>query len=459
LCERALEAVDTLDDDDPGLRAEILMLTARSLHVGGLAETARQRALSAAALARECGDAARLAEAGVAYQGELGMWSSPSDAVGAEIMREGLAALGNNRADVRARALSALAHGLVLEPGGAALPEADAAISAAREAGDDRALCHALLVRAWAVRGVLPVSERLAAAMEAVETARAAGDRYHEISSQYLLGNGLLNGGDLEGAEAAFVATDFRGALEGWSISDFRASRALAEGRLEEAAALADVTHTLGTALGDTNDGIRALQRWSISRYTGDFDAAARWHDECAATAVGLVFPTAAMAALAAGNEREARELLASWVRDIQPLVPEIMRYSAIHWVSQLAFELDTYEGLELWPEYAERFPGELLGADAGLLGAADAARGRFAALAGDVARAVELLEAGHALHERLSLHQLSVESGIDLGAVLLRRDRPGDRARGVDLLRTTADMAQTIGMVPAAARARSLMA
>ena len=109
--------------------------------------------------------------------------------------------------------------------------------------------------------------------------------------------------------------------------------------------------------------------------------------------------------------------------------------------------------------EYAERFPGEMLGSDAGLVGAADAVRGRFAAVRGDLDRAVDLLEAGHALHTRLGLHQLVVESGLDLGIVLLQRDQAGDRERATDLLRSTADLADTIGMSPAAARAGALIA
>ena len=150
---------------------------------------------------------------------------------------------------------------------------------------------------------------------------------------------------------------------------------------------------------------------------------------------------------------------LAAWARDIQDLVPEIMRYSAIHYVSQLAFELGPLVGLEGWPEYAECFPGELLGADAGIIGASDAARGRFAAVQGDLDRAVELLEAGHAMHARLELPQLSVETGLDLGIVLLRRGKAGDGDRAAALLRTTAELASTIGMVPAEARARALIA
>ena len=457
--ERALEAVDIFDEDDPGLRSEILSAMAQALQVGGFAESAHERALAAAALARQAGDAARLAFAGIAYQGELGMWASPSDSVGAEIMREALAGLGADRPEVRARALSALAHGLVNAPGGLALPEADAAVAAAREAGDTHAECHALLVRTWAVRGMLPVSDRLAAANEAVATARTADDRWHEISSLYLLANALLNNAELDDAELAFAAADFRCALEDWAITDYHGARAVAEGRFAEGAVLADAAHMLGTAIGDTNDGIHALQRWTIACQTGDFDAARRWHAECAATVLGLVFPTGALTALAAAEHDRARDVFAAWARDIQPLIPDIMRYSAIHYVSHLVFALDALDGVEGWPAYAERFPGELIGADAGLLGASDAARGRFAAVQGDLDRSVERLEAGHAMHMRLALPQLIVETGLDLGIVLLRRDEAGDGDRATTLLRTTAELASTVGMVPSEARARALIA
>jgi hypothetical protein len=130
-----------------------------------------------------------------------------------------------------------------------------------------------------------------------------------------------------------------------------------------------------------------------------------------------------------------------------------------IHYLSNLVFRLETLDGLAAWPAYAERFPGELLGADAGILGACDAARGRYAAVEGDLDRAIELLAAGHAMHERLELPQLSVETGLDLGIVLLRRDRAGDGDRAMALLRTTVELARTIGMVPAEQRARSLIA
>ena len=134
------------------------------------------------------------------------------------------------------------------------------------------------------------------------------------------------------------------------------------------------------------------------------------------------------------------------------------MRYSAIQYISQLVFRLEMLEGLEGWPAYAEGFPGEMLGADAGLIGASDAARGRFTAVQGDLDRAVDLLAAGHAMHAGLGLHMLSVESGLDLGDLLLRRDGVGDRDRAATQLLETAELAHSIGMVPAETRARSLL-
>jgi len=458
LYERALDAMDALDDGDPGLRAEVNSELAHAYHGMGAAELAREHALAAADLARAAGDPARLAEAGNAYQGELGVWASPSDPVGAAIIREGLSALGTGRPDIRARALSALAQGLILSPGGA-LHEADEAVAAAREVGDDPALCHALLVRAWAVRGVLPAADRQRAAEEALAAARTNDDRYHELGSHYQLANAWLNQGDLERAKTGFLQTsEFRGALEGWAIADFRATYAIAQGRFEEADELSDAAHRLGGALGDTNEGIHALQRWTSALVTGNGEASRRWQQQCATTAIGRVIPTDSVTVLELGDEHEARELLAAWVQGVPPLLPEIMRYAIIHYVSRLAFHLDALTGLEELVDYAERFPGEMLGSDAGLMGAADAARGRFAAVLGNLDAAVTLLEAGHALHTRLELHQLSVESGLDLGTVLLRRNQGDDRDAATELLEKTAHLAGDLGMTPAQAQADALM-
>jgi class 3 adenylate cyclase/tetratricopeptide (TPR) repeat protein len=458
LYERALEVVDLVGvDDEPLTRSDILAAMADAQHGMGDAELAHRSALAAAALARQGRDAARLCKAGIAYQGELGIWATPSDPVGVDLMREGLANLDQDADGARARTLGALAQAILLVPGGA-LDEADEALAAAREAGDDMALMRALQTRAWAVRGVLPVADRLQAAEAAVQQSVRQGDRYYELVSRYLLANAHLNAGDLTAAAESFGhAAEFRGGLEGWAIADFRAALAVAQGHLAESIELADEAARLGLALGDTNEGVHAMQRWTVALLQGDLDGLKRWHERCAQTAIGLTIPTGALSSLACDGPGAARAELDAWVRDIKPLVPDIMRYSAVHYLSRLAFELDTTDGFEEMVDYADRFEGELLGADAGFIGSADAARGRYAAVAGDLGRAVELLEAGHAFHVRLDLQQLIVESGVDLGTVLLRRAGPGDEVRACELLGQAEELADRIGMVPWAARARAL--
>jgi class 3 adenylate cyclase/tetratricopeptide (TPR) repeat protein len=459
LYERALEVVDLLDDDDPGTRADILSAMAHAHHGLGESDAARARALTAAELARGVNEPARLAEAGIAYQGDLGVWARPSDPIGVEIVREGLDALGPDRPDIRARGLASLAHALILAPGGA-LAEADEAVEAARSAGDERVLSDALVVRAWAVRGTLPVDQRLRAAEGAVAFAVDHNYRQNELSACYQLGNAQLQMGDLAGAAETFArGSDFRGAMEGWSVADFQASLAIAEGRFAEAEALSDRAHSLGEALGDTNDFVHAYQHWTLAIAVGDVAEAQVWHERGAATVAGSVVPSAPITALAAGDDAQARRLLAAWIDEIQPLLPGIMRYVMPHHLSMLALQLATVAGLDDLIKDADRSAGELLGSDAGILGAADAARGRFAAVRDDLDTAVALLEAGHALHLRLELHQLIVESGLDLGRILLRRNGPRDQEVAQHVLGETAQTAERIGMAPALRDARALLA
>ena len=464
LYARALEAVDALDHDDPGLRAMVLTLMATVEQGAGDPERARGRALDAAELARRAGDSVRLTEAGIAYQGELGMWAAPSDPVSAEIIREGLAGLAPDRLDVRARALSALAQGLILAPGAAALTAADEAIAAARDARDELALRQGLLLRAWAVRGALPATERARAAEDAIGAMQTGGDRYGELAARYHLANARLTQGDLDAAAAEFLMTsESTGALAGWAIVAFRASLAIAQGRFHESIALSDEAHELGSAVGDTNDGIHAGQRWQAARAVGDFAGARRWHEQAQLTAIGSVVPTGVFCALDEGDEAGARAALRAWTETIADLLPNVIRFFVTAQVGELVLELDLdldeLDGLQEFADYAERFPGELFGSDVLILSAVDVARGCFAAAQDRLDDAVTLIETGHALHQRLELRALEVESALALAQVLTRRDQPGDRERAVTMLAAAAELARTLGMAPAEAKARALLA
>ena len=83
---------------------------------------------------------------------------------------------------------------------------------------------------------------------------------------------------------------------------------------------------------------------------------------------------------------------------------------------------------------------------------------GLCAATEGRLDEAVELLTSGHELYRRLGLRAREVHSGLDLGRVLLERGSPGDADAAVVLLRTSAGLADDLGMVPSARAAASLL-
>ena len=76
-------------------------------------------------------DPGLIGRAGVAYQGVLGHWAAPHDAVAVDLMREGLAGIEQDD-PTRAYITAALANALVLVPGDEALVLAEQAEALAR---------------------------------------------------------------------------------------------------------------------------------------------------------------------------------------------------------------------------------------------------------------------------------------------------------------------------------------
>ena len=160
--ERALDALDALDDAGRATPTSCAPRCCRSSRwpstTAATPSAARSLALEAATLARRHGGAVQLAEAGRAYQGNLGMWARPTTAIAIEIMQEALALLGDTEPEVRARAKAGIAYGSILAPGDAGLRAADEAIALAIATGDDEATTSRSSRRAWSVWGNRPGS-------------------------------------------------------------------------------------------------------------------------------------------------------------------------------------------------------------------------------------------------------------------------------------------------------------
>ena len=205
--ERALDAIDGMVDEPSPLRAQVLAELALAVGLQLDIPRARRLALEVAELARELGDPVLLANVGLAYQGQLGMWATPGDPIALDLMNEALVGLGDEHEVIRARTGAAIAHGHVLTAGDVGLRSADDAVALAARPVTRAALCSALTARRWSVRGRLPVVERRAAAEELVAAGRTFGLRTYEQAGLYLLGSELLNAADLDGADAVFASS------------------------------------------------------------------------------------------------------------------------------------------------------------------------------------------------------------------------------------------------------------
>ncbi|MSO79387.1 MAG: adenylate/guanylate cyclase domain-containing protein [Acidimicrobiia bacterium] len=252
----ALEALDAGDADD-ATRAGLLIARGYAHHERNDAEAGRADALAAADVARRIGDAGLIGRAGVTYQGLVGHWAAPHDPVAVELMREGLAGLADGDVFNRARVTAALANALVLAPGDEALVLAEEAERLAQEAGDAESRNVALLGWMWGLRSRGRAADLCRIANTGVEHSIAAGRPDWEFNARYLLGEGLIESGDLDaGVVEMDLAGEFPSVLHGWAPVVYAASRALASGRLDEAEELAARAAPLGAALGETNDVI-----------------------------------------------------------------------------------------------------------------------------------------------------------------------------------------------------------
>jgi tetratricopeptide (TPR) repeat protein len=83
---------------------------------------------------------------------------------------------------------------------------------------------------------------------------------------------------------------------------------------------------------------------------------------------------------------------------------------------------------------------------------------GVLAAALGDLDRAEEYLTAAAAVHERMGLPTWMAHTALERGAVLLRRDEPGDRERAVSLVEQALAGAAEYGLGGDERRARALL-
>jgi len=455
----ALEACEALDDEG---RTKYAVLAARGFArlLSGDQDGGRADAVAAADGARAIGDAALLAEAGMAYQGWVGQWATPADPVAVELMEEGLAGLAEEAPVTRARATAMLALAKLLLPGDDSLRLAQEAEQLARAAHDDEALAYSLAAWAWALRGRGQPDELLRVASLGVEHATAESRPDWELTPRYHLGAARIALGDLTGAGAEYASTAaIPNNLHDWSARSFAATRAIADGRFDEADGLIEAASAVGSALGDTSEACRCISHIWLAISRGNVDDADRWATRLGETSWGLVSPWPVVVLAEHGDLVGAADALDRFEREAYPLVPLVIADQVTHTRSRIATLVGGAERASRIRPDVERYAGQIVGSDVFIAGAGDREIGNVALVEGKVDEAVPLLEAGLEQVERLGLRALIVEHRVDLARALLARGAPGDRDRAQAILSDALETARGLGLARCERDANALLA
>lgn len=458
-CDMALEALDAADPD-PVARSTLLSLRGFVNHERGDYDAGRADGLAAAKAARTAGDPALLAEAGLAYQGQYNMWAAPGDDAGIELMREGLAELGDDGdARTRARVCAALSSSLVMISNHEALPLAEEAERIASRLDDDEAHLFALTARLWGLRGKGRNAELCDVAARAVELANTAKRAIWQTNVLYLYGVGLVGLGRLDEAAAQFeLSSALPTVLQGWAVNDFQATLAQARGQIDEAARFSDISYEHGGALGETNDAIHFGRRARIAITSGRYDEAEQWIERTHANSFNFD-SLEALLAVQSGDTARARTMIDRYERDGVPnLSPVVLDWSLDSRV-RVALGLDDREIAARAGAFAAPFVGQLVGTDTFIDGAGENPLGLVALIEGRLDDAVDLLTQSVEVMDRLGLDGLAARHRVDLGRALLERNGPGDADRAKELLTAAVEAAGAMGLEPTVRDARALLA
>ncbi len=260
--------------DDPAERAELLIDLGGARHRAGGALDALDALRSAADLARGLENADILARAAIEY--EAACWAPMMiDQGAAELLEEATARLGAEHSELRVGLLSGLARALDLRGDHARGVIARAeAIDLARRLGDRAGLATALMRAYWS-RGASPSQEVHEMLAEAKQIGEELGNVEIRVEAMAWRVPFLVAVADIASArreESALRETAAATAqpLFMYMAEQFGSAIALADGRLEEAGAMAWRSYEAGQLLtGRDASGTYGVQMFSLRREQG----------------------------------------------------------------------------------------------------------------------------------------------------------------------------------------------
>jgi DNA-binding winged helix-turn-helix (wHTH) protein len=455
--ERALEPSAAIAPDGPARRLELLLGVGSAWLQAGDAQRTRERYAEAAELARTLGRPADFVRAALGYGGSA-LWGNAPDARERALLEEADQRLGAGppalRAQLGARLATLRSYGGGLE---AQREPARAALAHARASGEPDTIAEALHALHFVLRGPDHLAERESLARELL--ALGVREEYTFAIRESLAADRMMRLDRAGFAEMLAASGRLRDAAHHpvlrWLATANAASAAIVEGRfadaergMAEAAELARRTpnpQALPLAIGQ----MLALrrERGALAEVEASFEAIGGRLDWIGS------YPAAMLAVLRAelGRAEPARDALARAVDG--GLATSARREDWLVSTTELAQVAASLGDLPraaalhaaLLP-YAERFavlPGALLGA-----GPVAHALGLVAAALGRRAEAAAHLEAALRACDALGARPARVRALADLGHLLVRTGRAGERDRGRHLLAEADEGARALGIV-----------
>ena len=463
---RARELAGAVDDH---VRAELLLALGASEERAGLEEESRATFQAAIRTARQLGDPVLLARGAL---GVAGPWSalSRSDPERVALLDEALEALPDEDSPLRARLLARMS----LELYYAGEPElrlalSEEAMQIARRIGDPRTLAICLDARHYALWLPENVEERLEVAAELRRVAAETGDPELELQGAGWTIIDLMELGDIEGvdiqiAAASKLAEALNRPIWLWWTSLFRASRAQLDGRFEEAERLTQETLAIGQR-GQAENALHyyAQAMFNIRREQGrlaEVEGAVRgfielypaipaWRAALALLLVELGRPDEARAEF----EEVAKDGFETFPRDANWLISITLLAEVCGALGDAARAEQLYELLK---PYARR--NVIVGRNATCNGSASRLLGVLATARGEYELAERHFQEAQEMHTRMGARPWHARTQVAYAEMLLQRRGPGDVERATEMLAEAILVADALGMVVLAERARKLV-
>jgi DNA-binding CsgD family transcriptional regulator/tetratricopeptide (TPR) repeat protein len=465
--ETAARLADVLDLGVPDAdRGGLHLRRGAALRAAGAWRDAIASYRAAADWARGAGDVAMLVSAALGLEDTC--WRPGiTDAGAAGLLTEAAEAIGPERTTRRVELLAALAraHGFQGDARSATVARR-AAVELARHLDDPRALAGALAQSYWG-RGDDPTDEVLEAMGEALALAESVGDRELRFYVLAWWVPIMCEAGRLD--EIRRGLPSFRDEAERLGQQLFLyhgtqtgAALALADGRIDEAAALADRALDYSRLGGLDAGAAHGIQTFAIRREQGRLAELAPMarlltSDE-ARSAVWRPGLTVLFAELGMGDE--ARQEIARLCADGFAEVPhDSLRIAALTYLAEACYLVDdTVHAPLVYEQLRPRAGSSLMvAATVVLLGAADRYLGMLAACVGDHGAAARHFEAALALDAELGVVTWPAWTRYLYGRMLLDQGRASDVARANELLDAAERVATRHGLAGLAHRIAAL--